>query len=222
MGAPLAGINWESIKLSAVAGVPYQHLATKYGILDASGKPDTTAIRQRAHREHWPIPSRVQESAKRAAKEMLRAAHLERQRLIEAKGGEAGDGGSVAAKEAGNGEGRLSSEQIGNGVSQTVTNGFSAEKSGRDAAVTVAGYMAERSETGILAALDRAVDSLEDAPARLPISSMADVSTALGVILKASGKDKPDVAVQVQLWQSPAYRQASQPEPFDVEPLDEP
>lgn len=62
-------IPWEQVKLAAVAGVPFVALARQYDLKDKSGKPSTGAIRVRAMREKWPVPSRILHKAKRAAKQ---------------------------------------------------------------------------------------------------------------------------------------------------------
>ena len=61
-------IPWEQVKLAAVAGVPFVALARQYGLKDKQGKPSTGAIRVRAMREKWPVPSRLLHKAKQAAK----------------------------------------------------------------------------------------------------------------------------------------------------------
>jgi hypothetical protein len=61
-------IPWEQVKLAAVAGVPFVALARQYQLKDKQGKPSTGAIRVRAMREKWPVPSRLLHKAKQAAR----------------------------------------------------------------------------------------------------------------------------------------------------------
>ena len=66
-------IPWEQVKLAAVAGVPFVALARQYGLTDKQGKPSTGAIRVRAMREEWPVPSRMLHHAKKRAREANQA-----------------------------------------------------------------------------------------------------------------------------------------------------
>lgn len=61
-------IPWEQVKMAAVAGVPFVALARQYNLKDKQGKPSTGAIRVRAMRERWPVPSRILHKAKQAAR----------------------------------------------------------------------------------------------------------------------------------------------------------
>lgn len=233
-------VDWEAIKLSAVAGIPFQALATSHGLVDANGKPDTTAIRQRASREDWPIPSRVQRLAKRRHREAMEAAH-KAQALAKASQLQATSNGIAPSRrdsgEARNREEQGSKEQSsGEGVTNVTSpivygnsgelggeNGSSEALSNAKAAVTIANWRLENCDEGENLASQLALASLKQAPKSLPVTSPADAKTLLGILRTVAGKDKPETAVQVNLF-GPASAVSSGASSFielDAEPLEE-
>lgn len=233
-------VDWEAIKLSAVAGIPFQALATSHGLLDSNGKPDTTAIRQRASREAWPIPSRVQRLAKRRHREAMEAAH-KAQALAQASQLQAtsnglgssridsGEGGSATEKQV------SQSQSFGEGVTGVTKpivdrnsgeleggNGSSEALSNAKAAVTIANWRVENCDEGENLASLLALSSLKQAPKTLPVTSAADAKTFLGILRTVAGKDKPETQVQVNLF-GPASAVSSSATSFielDTDPAD--
>jgi hypothetical protein len=64
-------LDWQAIRLAAVAGVELNTIALCHGLTDEYGKPDTQAIRKRAQRENWPTPNKVRQAAIEAAKSSI-------------------------------------------------------------------------------------------------------------------------------------------------------
>ena len=109
----------------------------------------------------------------------------------------------------------------GDGVTMSQT-GFSEQSSGEIASVTVTDDLLANGKLGTLHAQKIALRSIFRAPEAIGILSQGDLKTALSTVRIAAGMDSGEgskVAVQVQLWQSPAYRQATQSDPFEVEAI---
>ena len=53
-------VNWDEVKLFCVSGHSYKDASSKYDI-------DEATIRQRSHREQWPMPERVSQLVTRVA-----------------------------------------------------------------------------------------------------------------------------------------------------------
>lgn len=190
-------IDWKAVALAASAGVPYPAIARKHGVLTPDGRPDTNAIRQRAFREKWPVPKRVHESAKRQAREALKAHHELHQ--------------SGAAEKLGYEIKPLKpvTEQ------KPVTMGFSAAQSGEIATVTVTDDLLANGVRGTLAAQKIALRSILDAPDSLPVTSPSDLQSLLKTVRIASGQDKEGTNVNVVVggnW-------SDWPEPENGEPV---
>jgi hypothetical protein len=82
-------------------------------------------------------------------------------------------------------------------------------ESGAIASMHLGQYMSETADKGLLAVLQKTVEAaetMEDAP---PVRTMNDLKTLTEIILKASGKDKPAVAIQVNSFGHAPGLQAS-------------
>ena len=197
-------VDWQAIRLAAVAGVEYRTLAIEHGMFKADGKPDTNAIRQRSSREKWPVPSAIHARAVAAQREAAKQAHAARQAVSQ--------------------QGQKMSQPV-TGEPVTVSQpGFSAAQSGETASVTVTDNLLDLAKSGSLRFAKVAHRSLAEMPDSLPICSPSDALTTIKGLRLMAGMDSGEgskVAVQVQLWQSPAYRQATQSDPFEVEVIAE-
>ncbi len=174
-------IDWVAVALAASAGVPYPAIALKHGLLTPEGKPDTGAIRQRAKREQWPVPKRVHESAKRKAREALKAHHeLKQSGVAEKLGYEI-----------------KSSKPVTRG--KPVTMGFSASQSGENATVTVTDNLLDLAKAGSLRFAQVAHRSLQAMPDELLIASPSDAATTVKTLRSIAGMDKEGTTVNVAI-----------------------
>lgn len=57
-------VDWDKIKLSCVAGMSYKEAGAAYGVEEAT-------VRQRSHREQWPVPERVSRVVTRVAENVV-------------------------------------------------------------------------------------------------------------------------------------------------------
>ena len=173
-------VDWQAIRLSAVAGVPYKTLAIQWGMLSAQGKPDTTAIRQRASREKWPIPSAIHARAVAAQREAARTTHRARQAI----------------------SGEKSSKPIDNRDSVTLSPppenvGFSSKSSGETATVIVTDNLLDLAKSGSLRFAQVAHRSLQAMPDELLIASPSDAATTVKTLRSIAGLDKEGTTVNV-------------------------
>jgi hypothetical protein len=167
-------VDWDAIREAAVAGVPFPEIAAKCGFFQKNGKPDTTALRQRCHREQWNVPRSIVARASVHAKK-AKDAHKAILRNPEASGAGVADlipKESVTVSQGGAGELVLASLEA-----------ISARHPLR-----MASYLEKK--------LTRAVDG-DTIP---EVTSWKDAQTADSMLRKALGLDKPQVAVQVNTW----------------------
>ncbi len=188
-------VDWQAIRLSAVAGVPYKTLAIQWGMLDSRGHPDTTAIRQRASREKWPIPSAIHARAVAAQREAAKATHEARKAVSTEK----------------------SINPIDNRVYVTVSQppeqvGFSAARSGEIASVIVTDNLLDLAKAGSLRFAQVAHRSLQAMPDELLIASPSDAATTVKTLRSIAGMDKEGTNVVVNFggwsdWPEPVSQE---------------
>lgn len=177
-------VDWNAIRLAAVAGVSFKELARQHGM------PNTDTIRQRSCREKWPIPESIIRRARVAAAKAAEEQEAAKKQLVERKLPYAPPPPPVPV-------------QAKEGPRRAIDSCIQAG----DTIATVLAALAERS--GIRAS-ELAADALDRAP-DLDIKSLTDVMTALKVTRLVAGIDKeqPQVAI---LWggnEAPAFREVS-------------